>query len=285
MTRSILVGLGGRTTEGACYTEAAASLATDLARRHDAKLTGVTVAAVDKLKRVGSVPIGGGAAAAELRQHRIDETHRRIDAAVKDFEERCVAASVDFRVKHEERSEPFDYLISLARYHDLSVIGLRGLFEFGVNGEAHYDPASAFVRLIEGGVRPLLAAGPEPREVRRVLISYSGSPQSAKTMRRFIQMGLWPDAEVCLASFGDDHERCQRHLRHAAAYCRMHGVETSQEHRPGGATSGLMSFARKWDADLIVMGNSHRNLISRKVLGDTMLEVIRLSDRHLFLSQ
>ena len=39
------------------------------------------------------------------------------------------------------------------------------------------------------------------------------------------------------------------------------------------------------DMDLIVMGNSIRNLIFKHLLGDTVLNVIQQSDRPLFLAQ
>lgn len=285
MMRSLLVGLGGRGTEGACYTEAATRLATDLAGRHQASLTGVTVFDPSKLRSIGPAPIGAGRIAAEMREQRSSEMRKRIAAAVVDFEDACSAAGLTHRVLHEERQEPFDYLMSLARYHDLTVIGLRGLFEYGVHGEAHYDPADSLVRLISGGVRPILAAGPNPGPIERVLIAYSGSPQSAKTMRRFVQMGLWPDAKLRILAIGDDHERHQRHLLHASEYCKAHGIEAERDYRPGDAKSGVLEAAHEWGADLIVMGNSHRTLISRKVLGDTMMQTIRESDVPVFLAQ
>ncbi|MEQ8847954.1 universal stress protein [Botrimarina sp.] len=285
MIGQILVGLGGKGADGGCYTESAIRMATDLAVRHNSSLTGVTVADLAQLHRVGPVPIGAGAAAAEMRQHRIDETRDRVSAAIVHFEEACQQAGRPYTVKREERSEAFDYLISLARYHDLTVLGLRGLFEFGVAGETHYDPGDTLLRLVTGGVRPIIATGPEHRAINKVLVAYSGSPQSAKTMRRFVQMRVWPDAALRLVAFGDDHERRQRHLTHAAAYCEAHGIEAERDYRPGDPKTGLLEAAHEWGADLIVMGNSHRTLISRKVLGDTVLHTIRHSDLPIFFAQ
>ncbi|QDT69672.1 Universal stress protein family protein [Planctomycetes bacterium MalM25] len=293
MIGKILVGLGGRTAEGPCCSEAATRLAIDLGARHGASLTGMTVADVAQLVRVGSAPIGAGSAVIELREHRLAVTRERVEAAIEAFEAACSTGGVRHAVKREERSEPFDYLISQARYHDLTVIGLHGLFEYGVHGETHYDPAGTMVRLVSGGVRPILAAGPHvfskgkdgAPPIERVLIAYSGSPQSAKTMRRFVQMNLWPEAKLRIVAFGDDHERRQRHLLHAANYCEAHGIEVERDYRPGDPRTGVLEVADEWEADLIVMGNSHRTLLSRKVLGDTMLETIRRSDRSLFLCQ
>ncbi|QDV74783.1 universal stress protein [Botrimarina mediterranea] len=285
MNRSILVGLGGMGTEGACYTEAATQTAIELARRNEALLTGVTIVNTAQLGSLGPAPIGAGAMAAEMREHRFAETRDRVAAAVVAFENACTAAGLRYKVLREERSEPFDYLISQARYHDLTLIGLRGLFEYGVAGEAHYNAADTMVKLIAGGVRPLIATGPKYRPINRVMIAYSGSPQSAKTMRRFVQMRLWPDATVRVVAFGDDYERRQRHLSHAAGYFEAHDIDVELDYQPGDARKGLLEAAHEWNADLIVMGNSHRTLISRKVLGDTVLETIHHSDLPLFLSQ
>lgn len=285
MIRSILVGLGGRGTPGSCYTESATRTAVDLALRHEATLTGVTVVNTTQLSRVGAVPLGAGAAAAGLREHRVEETRDRVAAAVVEFENACDNVGLLHKVLREERSEPFDYLISQARYHDLTVIGLRGLFEYGVYGEAHYDPADMLVRLVQGGVRPIIASGPLYKPVERVLVAYSGSAQSAKAMRRFVQMRLWPDATVRIVAFGDDHERRQRHLTHAAGYFEAHGVEVERDYRTGDPRRGVIDAAHEWGADLIVMGNSHRTLLARKMLGDTVLETIRHSDVPLFLAQ
>ena len=285
MIGRILVGLGGLESHDAGYSESASQTALVLAHRFNASLTVVTVVYVAQLNQVGPVPIGGASAARELREHRVHESRDRVEAAVAHFEDLCDSAGIAQRVLREEREEPFDYLISQARYHDLTVIGLRGLFEYGVLGEAEYHAATTLVRLIRGGVRPILATGPNQKPINRVLIAYSGSNESAKTMRRFVQMRLWPGAAIRILTCGDDHERRQRQLRHAATYCEDHGLEVECDYEPTDPREGVLKAAHDWNADLIVMGNSHRTLLSRRVLGDTMLETIKNSDLPLFLSQ
>ena len=93
---------------------------------------------------------------------------------------------VEFTLEYEV-GDPFEQLIDLSRYYDLVVLGLRGLFEYGVLKE-HRD---ALRRLVAQGVRPILAAAPEYRAVERVLIAYSGSVASANAMKRFIRWKPW----------------------------------------------------------------------------------------------
>jgi nucleotide-binding universal stress UspA family protein len=44
-------------------------------------------------------------------------------------------------------------------------------------------------------------------------------------------------------------------------------------------------MAEEWNADLIVLGNSDRGILSRLFFRDTSLDIIRDSDRALFLAQ
>ena len=269
MIGRILVGLGGSP-----FAEGPNHFAINLARRQGAELTGVTVANLKRLRRVGPVPIGAGAAANE-----------HVDAVIDRFTAECVRHCVQCRVMREEREGPFDYLISQARYHDLTVLGLKGLFEYGVEGEQEFDPAEALIYLVQGGVRPLLAIGPEDHEVQRVLIAYSGSVGSAKTMKRFVQMRLWPEARIRILMLGDDVEPCKRRLQYAAEYCGSHNLDVETQLERGDPRYGVLEAADKWDADLVVMGNSERSLLARRTLGDTLLETVKHSDLPLFLSQ
>ena len=54
---------------------------------------------------------------------------------------------------------------------------------------------------------------------------------------------------------------------------------------PGSPKERLLPEAADWEADMIVIGNSARSLLSRKLFGETALHVIRNADRPLFLCQ
>ena len=49
--------------------------------------------------------------------------------------------------------------------------------------------------------------------------------------------------------------------------------------------TGVLDYADTWDADLIVMGNSAKNLLRRKVFGETALHTISNAEVPLFLAQ
>ena len=97
MIKRILVSLGGTG-----FSSVAIRRAVELAQLHEAQLTAVTVADIKRLRQVGSVPIGAGAAARDLREHRLQVTWQRVDESIGEFESTCNAAAVRFCVRREE---------------------------------------------------------------------------------------------------------------------------------------------------------------------------------------
>ncbi len=105
---------------------------------------------LDRLKKIGvaqkeTIPDA---------MHRIILARDRIDEAISAFESACAAEGMKYQVKQEEKETSFDLMISLARYHDLMIFGLRSVFEYSVSFE---EPKDTLVRLISAGVRPIIA--------------------------------------------------------------------------------------------------------------------------------
>ena len=274
MIKRILVGLGGTP-----YTPVAIKRAVGLAKRFEAEITGVTVIDVSRLSMLGAV--GGERTAREIAD-RISLTKERIDEAIGKFEAACTAEGIKYRVKQEDGEDPFDLMISLARYHDLMIFGLRSIFEYGISPE---EPKDTLARLISAGVRPLIAVSDKFRPIQKALIAYSGSMESAKTMKRFIQLCPWPNVRLKIITFEHPEEETRQLLYDAAEYCRDHGFTVDTDSNPGSPKDYLFAVADLWQADLIVIGNSARSLLMRRILGDTALHIIRNADRPLFLCQ
>lgn len=280
MIKRILVGLGGTR-----YTEAAIKTALEIAQRHDASITGVTVVNLDRLHRVGPTPIGAGWAAKELGDQRVAVTQQAVQEAIDNFTQQCKVAGVPYRIKREERDEPFDFLLSQARYHDLAVLGLRAVFEYGVLGAAEEDPGVLLVKLLAGGVRPIIATPDIVKPAERIFVAYSGSVESAAALRRFVQLRPWSDITMRIATFGMDADRSARLLDQMCKYCQSHGIEVDTEHYAEPVEGQILPAAEAWNSDLIVLGNSHRSLLLRRMLGSTAMHVIRNSEQMLFLGQ
>jgi nucleotide-binding universal stress UspA family protein len=275
MLKRILVALSGTPC-----TPIAVRWAAELAQKHGASVTGVTVVDTERLSDVGPVPIGGSAAAHALGEHRVAVTQERIEEEIAGFEKVCREASVDYIVDRES-GDPFQLLLELWRYHDLTIIGLRGLFEYGVV----HNPDDQVIQLTHHGVRPIMAVSPEYHPVNRVLVAYSGSMESAMAMKCFAQRALWPEAAVKIVCFGFESSEAKPLLGDATAYLRAHGYEPEAESLPGSAKKGVLAYAQEWEADLVVMGCTSRGRIAKLVLGATSEEVLIHAGVPLFLSQ
>jgi len=278
MIKRVLLGIGGTP-----FTGVAVQRAVELCKLHDAKLTAVTVVDEQRLGRVGPVPAGAAAAAAELREHRLAVTRERIEEAVDSLKAACDEARVPVTIQRET-GKPFQLMVDYARYHDLSVFGLRSMFEYDVLGTSDVDPAGILSRMVIGGVRPIVAVSERFRTIRRVLVAYGGSVRAAEGMKQFVRLRPWPDVSVRILACGDAGADAERWLSDAAVYCRQHGHEPELLCSPGQPSRQILAEAAEWDADLVVLGTSRSGMLSRAVFGATALDVIRNADRPLFLT-
>lgn len=275
MIKRILVGLGAESTGGATIQCALA-----LAQRHQARLTAATIVDVDRLGRVGAMPLGGSGAAQELREHRLAEAHLASEHLIAEFKAACTAAGVD-HIVHQDDGHPIELMIAYARYHDLVVCSLQGLFSHGVVDEPHDE----FIQLVTSGVRPIVVVPAEFRPVQRVLLTYSGSIESAKAIKRFVQLLPWAPAALRVVTFQRPPEEAATMLEEVTDYCRVHGLTVEVDAPADSPREHLLPYAAKWNADLIVMGGSVRRLLLRKLMGDTVLHALQHADRTLFLCQ
>lgn len=275
MIKRILVALSGTP-----YTKSAVRHAIELARRHEAELTGVTIANLAAMTNVGPIPLGAGAAAAELVHFRQAITEERVEKAIEEFEDACRRTDTPHAVAREA-GDPFEELISLCRYHDLTILGLKGLFEYGVV----HNPDDYLISLIRQHVRPILAVAESHREIKRVLIAYDGSMPAAKAMKQFAQARLFDDLTVKIVCFHKKPEDAEKLLADADTYCRAHGLDVSAEYQEGTTRETLLPHAEEWNADLVVLGSSTKSRMRRYVLGDTCLHTIRHAHMPLYLSR
>ena len=177
--------------------------------------------------------------------------------------------------------DPFTAMIAEARYNDLTIFGLRSIFDYGFVS----DPDKAIIKLVTQGVRPILAVADTYRPVRKVLIAYSGSMESAKAMRHFLHLKPWPEVKLHIVHFDEGGGSEPFLLDHAADFCTAHGFDVQTDLVKGLARTNLMPYAQGNDADLVVMGNSVHKTLIKQLIGDTVLETIKSADRPLFLSQ
>jgi len=203
-----------------------------------------------------------------------------VEQVTAQFETACHQAGVPYAVRREQ-GDPFSAMAACARYHDLTIFGLKSLFEHDVVR----DPHDVLVRLVADGVRPLLAISPDARPILRVLIAYSGSMESAKTIKWFAQLRGWPQAQLRVVTFEHPVDEAEQLVGDACEYLRRHGFMPEEAYVPASPKHAQLPYAAEWGADLIVAGNSAKNLLVRRALGETALNLMTTADRPLFLAQ
>ena len=276
MVKRILVGVAGTPA-----LQAKIDCVVELAKRHDAEVAALAVVDVERLHKVGAVPLGGATYAQKLAEKRVANSQISCEEALASCESACRSANVPIRLIRQE-GDPLQVLAAVWRYYDLCVLGARGWFDYDVVPEPH----AALLKLVSAGVRPVLAVTEGMRPPKKALIAYNGSIESARAMKRFLQMSLWPDMHAHIACVNPPkvQEDAQSMLEEAASFARAHGYETSVAQIEGVPWSALMNQAAEIDADIIVLGSSARRVLLTRRFGKNVLQLIQSSDRPLFLS-
>jgi len=108
------------------------------------------------------------------------------------------------------------------------------------------------------------------------------SMESAKTMKRFVQLRLWPDAVLKIINFQSHEEKARQLLNDAAEYCRAHGYRVEHDSNTGSAKDFILPMAVQWQADMIVLGNSAGSLLVKRLIGETSCTSSEMQTGHCF---
>ncbi len=276
MIKRILVGVAGTPdlpSKLKCVTQ--------LAQHHGAEVGVLSVVDIDRLTNVGGVPMGGGHYAWRMREKRIERSHRLDEDAIAQFEDACKKANVPVNVIRREK-DPLEALSELTRYYDLCVLGARGWFDYKVMPE----PRDALLNVIAGGVRPLLTITGEMKSIRSAVVGYNGSIESARTMKSFIKLALWPDMEIHIVCVGKPKtkEKPEEILDAAGAWAKTHGFEVKLAHCEGTPSKALHDYAMDVNAGVIAIGSSCRRVLVKRRFGKNVRTLLETSDLPLFLS-
>lgn len=93
-------------------------------------------------------------------------------------------------------------------------------------------------------------------------------------MKRFVQLRLWPDAKLKIVNFQRSEDKARQLLHDASEYCRAHGFHVQWDSNPGSPKDFLLPMATLWQADMLVLGNSARSLLLKRLIGETALHII-----------
>jgi len=252
--------------------------AVSLAEKHQSELTVLVEPAEAEIE--SSTPLPGIAAAGwarVLHRQQLVESREKVGVALENLQRLCGVKNVPYSIR-ERTGDPFQSTIELFRFHDLFVCGTNACFD-----AASLEPGcEELIRLVEQGVRPLLAVPDDNRTVRKVVVAMSAAVDSSRTLKHFIHLDAWPGASMKIVAFDGEPEP-QLLLSEAVAYVRQYGIEAEHEILTGRMSQELLPHAVDIGADMVVLGNSDHSRLARWFFGGAVMEIIRESDRLLFL--
>lgn len=254
--------------------------ATELACAHQAEVTAVRTGDAEVPQDAGRMQaIAAAGWARQLHRQHVIDAREAISGTLEQLRSRCTAHGVPFEIV-ERQVDSFKSIVETFLCYDLIVCGTNPCFE----DTSLESGSEELIQLVELGVRPILAVSDQFRPVDRVLVALSGDSDSAQTFKQFVQMRLYPSAEIEIVTFSEG-EQGQRLLAESLRYCRRHGIEPHQQILSGPMSEELLPHAVESNADLIVLGNSDHSRLARWFFGGAVMEIIRESDRSLFMSQ
>ncbi len=276
MIRRILVPL-----DPSAYTVAALKYACDIAKAHDAEITGLTILDVPGIEHsIGGIPLGGFYYAEKLGNKMEKEARERIQDLVTQFKEKCEEEGVKHR-EAETLGAPAEQIVHEATFYDLVIMGLRTYFHF----ETQDKPGDSLNKVLDHAVMPLLAVPDNYKPIKKVLFAFDGSLPAAHALQDLVHLLDVSTFEILLLTAGDDEEIAKHYLDQAEEYLKAYSIEnvkkewTSQDIIPA-----LEEKYLEW-ADLVVVGAHSKKGLIDFLTGVLTDHLIKITTKPLFLGQ
>lgn len=249
--------------------------ATDIAARHNAKLSALAAAdpgPAGRWEEQNSVP--NQPAATEREKPNIEKTL----ATFREVTEQSNVAS-EMLV---EQSVPFQRILDDSRYHDLIIVGHDP--KFFVNQPKQRTKTLA--QLVKAAIPPTLIVRNFHEEIKRVLITYDGSTAAARTMQRFAQLlPFGTNLHIkALCAKEDTSYDTELVLHLARDYLEKHNLDVETEAIPEVTVhEELLSRATQFEADLVVLGSHAAPSIPQLAFGSTAAALLKQGNMPLFM--
>jgi len=271
--------------DGSADSEAAGAHVVDIARRSGAFVTAMAVVDRPGIDRaLQPMGIGVSHLTREAREWLLKENEREAETALTAFSRRLAAAGVA-SADLEEFAGPVDAIVAESRFYDLVVMGRRA-----IGSLRKEDEAATLQDVVKRAVAPVLAiaAGPQERGPRHVLVCFDGSPQAARALQLYARLAPWGHtlATTVLAVSEDEGsvEQAAVLVDRAANFLQAHGHAPFVKQLAGKAREQIVRFAADNGVDAIVAGAYGRSGLRELFFGSVTEHLIRSTDLALFLA-
>lgn len=226
MLKRILIPL-----DNSQYSANALEEACNLAKYHDAEITGIVVLDTPGISsRIGPMPLGGSHYAKELEKSIRERADKHIFELLDKFEVYCNSKGVRCR-KAPSQGLPSNKILQKSLFYDLLIIGMKTFFNYGFQEEE----GESFEEILAQSITPIIAVPKEyilPRPYDKglplnALIAFDGSLESCRAMQRFAQLTysfteLQDNVHILMSN--ENIETAQHYLDKVEAYLLAHGI-------------------------------------------------------------
>jgi len=235
------------------HSKAAFKYARGLARAHDAEITGLMILDTPEIERaVGHVTPGALEYARKAGRRREGLAHEHIQEQLSAFATRCGESGVRHK-EVEVQGAPAEMIIGESVFFDVVVIGMETHYHFETS-----DEPSRTLQEIAGHMMPPVIAIPlkeyAPESTKHVTIAFGGSRTAARSVRQFVTLGLFKDAQISILCSNPDMDVANELIAAVTRYMSAHGYgEIAHAWTPGPVIEAMQDQYLE-QADLVVLG-------------------------------
>lgn len=138
---------------------------------------------------------------------------------------------------------------------------------------------AGFHSLVQHCPRPILAVPGPARPLNAALLCYDGAPKANEALFAAAYLGLQWAIPIIVLTVMEPGRADESTLARARRYLEAHGVQPVCVATSGQPSATIVATARERACDLILIGSYGHGPLVEAVLGGTVDEVLRSTDR------
>jgi nucleotide-binding universal stress UspA family protein len=253
-----------------------------IAKRHQARVRSLAIVDIERVQSLAAT--WESAEHGDVDYDRLRKLEKKCLAVQSRASQACLQAGLNFDIR-TVKGESSSVLQWESQYHDLVVTVWDGAGDDDEEGveNAGIRSTDELAQVMSNGSHSLLLLRGGMPESPRVLLVHDGSDASGRAIRRYVTQRLWLDSEVRLLGVAPRAEDAAKNLRELVDYCATHGLQPETGCLQGTLRRSLVPYARKWEADLIVLGAGPLAQPGNPAGHDLVRDVLDYTDAAVFL--
>lgn len=269
------------------YCKQALDVAIDVARLHNAELTGLVVLDIPGIAdSIGPIPVGASYYAKQLEKAKTKEARTRIKDLISYFKNVCSDAGIHHR-EHEAQGMPSNKIISESMFYDLLVIGMKTYFHHPYKN----DSGDNFDDILDHSITPVMAIPeqtnfPKKKEdTFKAVIAFDGSLEACRAMQKFTELSslYTRRIELHIVTSNENKETAEHFQQKAEDYLKAHSINVYKKHISSRNIIQLIDEDYINWAHMIILGAHLKKGLFDFVSGSLMRYLIKESKVPLFI--